>query len=168
MGQFADAMRRRMRDAHGVRRPLLAAAAVAFACGAATSAAAPPVALLTGVRAQPAKVIFTFRSAPSQISYGYVTKAQLREDGSGRAVAVKGTAFVVVHFTPASGADLSGSTFKLVYRGPKRLKPAARGPVQEVVRTGDFESILSWTIGLDKRRPFHVVRSGAKVTVTVG
>ena len=152
----------------GVRRLLLAASAVVLAFWAASSAAAPPVALLTGVRAQPAKVIFTFRSAPSQISYGYVTKAQLREDASGRAVAVKGKAFVVVHFTPASGADLRGSTLKLVYRGPKRMKPAVQGPVQEVVRTGDFESILSWTIGLDKRRPFHVVRSGAKVTVTVG
>lgn len=159
---------RRMRDAHGVRRPLLAAAAAALACGAATSAAAPPVALLTGVRAQPAKVTFTFRSAPSQIKAGYVTKAQLREDGSGRPVAVKGKAFVVVHFTPASGVDLSGSTFKLVYRGPKRLKPAAKGPVQEVVRTGDFEAVLSWAIGLDKRRPFHVVRTGANVVVAVG
>ena len=156
-----------MRDVLGVRR-LLLAAAVALAFVAASSAAAPPVALLTGVRAQPAKVTFTFRSAPSGISYGYVKKAQLREDGSGRAVAVKGKAFVIVHFTPASGADLSGSAFKLVYRGPKRLKPAAHGPVQEVVRTGDFESILSWAIGLDKRRPVHVVRSGAKVTVTVG
>jgi len=152
----------------GVRRLLLAASAVAFASLAVSSAAAPPVALLTSVRAQPAKVTFTFRSAPSGISYGYVTKAQLREDASGRAVAVKGKAFVVVHFTPASGADLSGSTLKLVYRGPKRMKPAVQGPVQEVVRTGDFESILSWAIGLDKRRPVHVVRSGAKVTVIVG
>ena len=143
----------------GVRRLLLAASAVAFASLAVSSAAAPPVALLTSVRAQPAKVTFTFRNAPSGISYGYVTKAQLREDASGRPVAVKGKAFVVVHFTPASGA---------VFRGPKRLKPAAQGPVQEVVRTGDFESILSWAIGLDKRRPVHVVRSGAKATVIVG
>ena len=143
----------------GVRRLLLAASAVAFASLAVSSAAAPPVALLTSVRAQPAKVTFTFRNAPSGISYGYVTKAQLREDASGRPVAIKGKAFVVVHFTPASGD---------VYRGPKRLKPAAQGPVQDVVRTGDFESILSWAIGLDKRRPVHVVRSGAKATVIVG
>ena len=151
-----------------MRRPLLLAAAVAFACGAATSVAAPPVALLTAVRAQPAKVTFSFRNAPSGISYGYVTKAQLREDASGRPVAVKGKAFVVVHFTPASGADLSGSSVKVVYRGPKRLKPAKQGPVQEVVRTGDFESILSWAVGLDRRRPVHVVRFGANVVVTVG
>ncbi len=157
-----------MRDAPGMRRPLLAAAAAALVLSAASSAAAPPVALLTGVRAQPAKVTFTFRSAPSQIRAGYVTKAQLREDGSGLEVVVKGKAFVVVHFTPASGGDLSGGTFKLVYRGPKRLRPAARGPVQEVVRTGDFEAVLSWAIGLDKRRPFHVARAGANVIVTVG
>ena len=143
-------------------------AVAGLALCAASSAAAPPVALLTGVRAQPAKVTFTFRSAPSRIRSGYVAKAQLREDGSGFKVAVKGKAFVVVHFTPASGGDLSGSTFKLVYRGPKRLKPAAPGPVQEVVRTGDFEAVLSWAIGLDKRRPFHIVRSGANVTVSIG
>ena len=111
---------------------------------------------------------FTFRSAPARITSGYVTKAHLREDGSGLEVAVKGKAFVVLHFTPASGADLSGGTVKLVYRGPKRLRPATRGPVQEVVRTGDFEAVLSWAIGLDKRRPFHVSRAGANVVVTVG
>ena len=105
-----------MRDARGVHRLLPAAAAVALALWAASSAAAPPVALLTGVRAQPARVTFTFRSSPSQIKTGYVTKAQLREDGSGRKVTVKGKAFVVIRFTPASGADLSGGTFKLVQR----------------------------------------------------
>ena len=152
----------------GVRRSLFAAAAISLVALAASSAAAPPVALLTGVRAQPAKVTFTFRSAPAKITSGYVTKAQLREDGSGRPVAVKGNAFVVARFTPASGADLSGSTFKLVYRGPKRLRPPTRGPVQEVVRIGDFEAVLSWAIGLDERRPFHVVRAGANVVVTVG
>ena len=151
-----------------MRTLLPAAAAVALASCAASSAAAPPVALLTGVRVQSAKVTFAFRSSPSRIKTGYVTEAQLREDGSGRKVAVKGKAFVVVHFTPASGADLGGGTFKLVYRGPKRLQPATRGPVQEVVRTGDFEAVLSWAIGLDKRRPFHVSRAGANVVVTVG
>ena len=130
--------------------------------------AAPLVALLTGVHAQPGKVTFAFRSAPAQVSAVYVTKAQLREDPSGRPIAVKGKAFLVVRFTPASGTDLSGSTPKLVYRGPQRMHPAASGAVQEVVRTGDFESVLSWAIGLDKRRPFHVVRTGANVVVTVG
>ena len=119
--------------------------------------AAPLVAVLTGVHAQPAQVTFTFRSPPAHIRVGYVTKAQLREDASGRPVAVKGKAFVVVRFTPASDA-----------RGPERLKPVARGPVQEVVRTGNFEAVLSWAIGLDKRRPVQVVRSGASVTVIVG
>jgi hypothetical protein len=132
------------------------------------SAAAPPVALLTGVRVQPAKVTFAFRTAPSQIKAGYVTKAQLREDGSGSKVALKGKAFLVVRFTPASGADLSGGTFTLVYRGPRRMQPAAPGPVQEVVRTGDFEAVLSWAVGLDKHRPYHITRHGASVVVAVG
>ncbi len=49
--------------------------------------------------------------------------------------------------------------------GRSACEPAARGPVQEVVRTGDFEAVLSWAIGLDKRRPFHVARAGANVVV---
>jgi hypothetical protein len=28
-----------------------------------------------------------------------------------------------------------------------------------VVKTGDFESVLTWTIGLDEKRPFKVVTS---------
>ncbi len=132
------------------------------------AAAAPLVALLSAVHAQPAKVTFAFRSAPAQVTSGYVAKAQLREDGSGRPVAVKGKAFVVIHFRPASGADLSGSTPKLVYRGPKRLKPAARGPVQEVVRTGDFEADPQLDDRPRQAPPLHLVRTGAKVIVTVG
>jgi hypothetical protein len=149
-------------------RHRLAVAAAALTSCAASSAATPPVALLTGVRAQPAKVTFTFRTAPARIKVAYVTKAGLREDGSGLRVAVRGKAFLVFHFTPASGADFSGSTFRLVYRGPRRMQPATPGPVQEVVRTGDFEAVLSWAIGLDRRRPYDVTRRGASVVVTVG
>jgi len=137
------------------------------ACGGSASGA-PPVALLESIRAQPARVTFEFRTAPRQIKARYVPKAQVAEAGSGLPVAVKGKAFLVVHFIPASGADLSGSTFKLVYRGPKRLKPASAGPVQELARVSDFEADLGWVIGLDRRRPVHVARAGANVIVRVG
>jgi len=132
------------------------------------SAPPPKTALLTRVRAESGRVVFSFRTAPGRVTARYVPTSQLAEDPSGKPVRVAGSAALVVRFTPASGVDQSGGTFTLVYRGPKRLQPAARGPVQEVVRTGDFEAVLSWAIGLDTRRPFHVARAGANVVVTVG
>lgn len=78
----------------------------------------------------------------------------LKEDGSGNPVDVKGNAFVVARMEPASGFDLNTGDGVLVYKGPKRLPGASI--VKEVVRTGDFEAVLSWAIGLDAEVPFRV------------
>jgi hypothetical protein len=143
--------------------------AVALAGAAAGSAASPPaVALLTAVKAAPTQVEFRFRSVPLRIKAGYVPRSKVVESGSGRPVKVAGSAFLVVRFSPASGADLSGKTMRIVYKGPTRLKPATVGPVREVARTSDYEADLAWAIGLDRRRPYHVVRHGSNVVVTVG
>jgi len=37
--------------------------------------------------------------------------------------------------------------------------------VRELAKVCDFESDLAWAIGLDRRRPYDVVRKGARVTV---
>jgi hypothetical protein len=154
-----------VRNAGSVHR--LGLALVAALVAASTALAAPPkTALLTKVRAEPTRVVFSFRSAPLQIKAGYVPKAKLSEDGSGKHVQVAGSAALVVRFMPASGADLSGRTFKLVSKGPRRIAPARPGAVREVVRSGDFESVLSWAIGLDRKRPYRVVRDGTNVVVT--
>lgn len=133
-----------------------------------TAASKPKTALLTNVRASSDRVEFDFRSAPLQVKAGYVPRSQVVESGSGRPVKVAGSAFLVVRFSPASGADLSGSTFRLVYKGPRRLTPAKPGPVEEVARISDFEADLAWAIGVDRRRPYHVDRDGANVVVTFG
>ena len=130
------------------------------------AAAPPPVALLTGVKAQPSRVVFTFRTGPKLVTGAYVPKSQVIESGSGRHVPLAGTAAFVLRFTPAAGADLSGPTLKITYKGPKRLRPAGRGPVREVARTSDFESELGWAVGLDRKRAFHIVRRGPNVLVT--
>ena len=91
------------------------------------------------------------------------------EDGSGRAVRVKGAAFLVVRFT-ASGADLSQEAAPATYTGPTSLEAAGATRIQQVRRTGDFEGVLTWVIGVDRQRPFHVSTQDnpARVVVDVG
>jgi hypothetical protein len=104
------------------------------------------------------RVVFEFRD-PGLPGYRveYVPPP-LKEDGSGNPVDVAGNAFLVVRMEPASGFDLNSGEGELVYKGPKRLDASSAGAtvVQEVVRTGDFESVLSWAVGLSSKVPFRV------------
>jgi hypothetical protein len=100
------------------------------------------------------RVVFEFRDEglPGyRIEY---VEPPLKEDGSGNRVDVVGNAFVLVRMEPASGFDLNTGEGELVYKGPKRLD--GTGVVKEVVRTGDFEAVLSWAVGLDSKVPFRV------------
>jgi hypothetical protein len=85
------------------------------------------------------------------------------EDGSGNPVSVDGNAFVVVRMQPASGFDVGTGEGVIVYKGPKRLQGSAAGTsnVKELVRTGDFEAVLAWTIGLDAKVPFLVTTASS-------
>jgi hypothetical protein len=82
----------------------------------------------------------------------------LKEDGSGNPVAVQGNAIVLVRMDPASGFDLNTGEGVMVYKGPKRIEGSSAGTsvVQELVRTGDFEAVLSWAIGLSDKVDFRV------------
>jgi hypothetical protein len=93
----------------------------------------------------------------------------ITEDGSGRPVKVKGAAFLVVTMT-ASGADLSQEAAPATYTGPTSIEAADSTSIQQVRRTGDFEGVLTWVIGLDKKRPFHVstTENPARVIVDIG
>lgn len=93
----------------------------------------------------------------------------ITEDGSGRTVAVKGAAFLVVTMG-ATGADLSQEAAPETYTGPTSLSAAGGSRVQQVRRIGDFEGVLSWVIGLDRERPFSVStqQGPARVIVDVG
>ena len=117
-----------MRHPEVVTRLVLVLSAVALAgCGGGSAAPAPTTALLTAVKAAPKQVEFRFRSAPLQIKAGYVPRSKVVESGSGRPVKVAGSAFLVVRFSPASGADLSGKTMRIVYKGPRRLEACDAG-----------------------------------------
>lgn len=147
---------------------LAAAAALVAGCGGSHTPAVPAVALLTGVRVDGASATFEFRSAPGIVRTHYRPRSQIAESGSGRKVALQGGAFLVVSFSPAATATADGSSVTFSYTGPRRLRPAARGPVEEVVKIGDFEAQLDWAIGLDRHRPVHVARDGTTVTLAFG
>jgi len=96
-------------------------------------------------------------------------KGPITEDGSGRTVPVKGAAFLVVTMS-ATGADLSQEGAPATYTGPTALSAEGSSRIQQVRRTGDFEGVLSWVIGLDRQRPFSVTTQGgpARVVIDVG
>jgi hypothetical protein len=111
----------------------------------------------------------TFASGRPGFRVGYEAPAQaLTEDGSGRRLELEGGSFLVVRLEPAATARASAAgEVTLTYDGPKRL--AGDGdPVAEVLRTGDFEAVVRWTIGLTERRPFSVRAEADRIVVEIG
>ena len=103
------------------------------------------------------RVVFQFQSGLPGYRVEYV-QPPLKEDGSGKPVSVQGNAVVVVRMEPASGFDLNTGEGVMVYKGPRRIDGSAAGTavVQELVRTGDFEAVLSWAIGLSDKVAFRI------------
>jgi hypothetical protein len=124
-------------------------------------AGAPETALLTRVEIGRNegfdRVVFEFRDDLPGYRIEYV-EGPLAEDGSGNPVELEGSAYLVVRMEPASGFDLGVPEGELVYTGPRRLSGADAGAatVREVVRTGDFEAVLTWAIGVNGPTPFLV------------
>ena len=109
------------------------------------------------------RVVFQFRGEglPGyRVSY---VEPPLKEDGSGNPVDIAGTAFVAVRMEPASGFDLNTGEGVLVYKGPRRIEGSGAGTsvVKEVVRTGDFEAVLTWAIGLEEKVDFRVTTAAS-------
>jgi hypothetical protein len=90
----------------------------------------------------------------------------ITEDGSGQTVAVKGAAFLVVRFS-AAGADLSQEGAPSTYTGPESLESADTPRIRQVRRIGDFEGVLTWVLGLDRRRPFSVTPQDDPMRISV-
>jgi hypothetical protein len=87
------------------------------------------------------------------------------EDASGNPVEIAGDAFLVVKMMPAMTAKIDGDQVTKTYTGPNRL--SGTDPITEVVKTGDFEGVVTWVIGLDRERPFLVTTSDGKLFVDV-
>jgi hypothetical protein len=114
------------------------------------------------------RVVFQFRNHVPGYRVEYV-QPPIKEDGSGNVVQVKGNAFVEVRMEPASGFDLTTGEGELVYKGPRRIDAAAAGTavVRDVVRTGDFEAVLTWAIGLEEKVDFRVTTTKSPARLIV-
>ena len=150
----------------------------AGATDAAKGGGEAPTRLLTDVRVGAhgcyERVTFEFKPQQGETDGPIAWKAAyepgpITEDGSGRPVKMKGAAFLVVTMS-ASGADLSQEGAPATYTGPASIEAADSTRIQQVRRTGDFEGVLTWVIGLDTKRPFHVTMetNPARVIVDVG
>jgi len=115
------------------------------------------------------RVVFQFRGDGHPAYRVEYIEPPLKEDGSGNPVDVAGTAFVVVRMEPASGFDLNTGEGTLVYKGPRRIEGSTAGTsvVKEIVRTGDFEAVLNWAIGLEEKVAFRVTTAAAPARLIV-
>jgi len=117
------------------------------------------VALLSAVRAarHPGfdRVVFEFRD---QDTPGYDVRYVQRpvvQDGAGTEIAVQGEHVIQVRMENALDADLTRESAPATYTGPTRITPALP-VVRQLVRTGGFEGVLTWAIGVDARAGYVV------------
>jgi hypothetical protein len=115
-----------------------------------------------------AKVVFGFEEqAPGpgfDVSYQPADTAKI-EDGSGNPIDIEGDAFLVVKLNPAMTAKIDGDQVTKTYTGPRRLP--GTDPITEVVKTGDFEGVVTWVIGLDSKRSFTTNASDSQLVVEI-
>jgi hypothetical protein len=91
------------------------------------------------------RVVFTFSEGSPGYAVGYVNK--VLSDPKGDAVALPGRAFLRIVFHPSSGYQ--------TYTGPGNITPSYPALLQ-VRAAGDFESYLSFGVGLSQRAGFRV------------
>jgi hypothetical protein len=128
----------------------LAAVALALAAAPAGAQSAPT---LTDVRAGRHtgfdRVVFEFRGAVPEHRIGYVP--QLVQDGSGKPVSVAGTADLEVVFHGANAHEDDGTPTI----SPRRFSTGLPA-VKEIAQIGDFEAVVTYGIGVDRKRPIKV------------
>jgi hypothetical protein len=125
---------------------------VVLALGAAPAGAQPtPTLVDVRVGRHPGfdRVVFEFRGGLPEHRVGYVR--QLVEDGSGEPVSVAGAADLQVVFEGANAHNQDGTPSV----SPRRFAPGLTA-VKEVARVGDFEAVVTYGVGLDRRRPISV------------
>ena len=95
------------------------------------------------------RIVYEFADGlPSSHQVRYVDK--LLGDASGLPIRIAGRAILQVSFAPAQAHDAQGQTV------PQR-KAFALPNIMTTVRSGDFEAVTTYGIGLAKRTPFEVV-----------
>jgi hypothetical protein len=117
-----------------------------------SAAASPPISTLVAIRAAQHvgydRVVFEFDGpVPSEHDVGYVP--EILADASGLPVQMFGSAFLSVSFSFSTGHNETD------FLTPERTTCGLPNVIQ-VVRSGDFEGVLSFGIGLAKQQPFTV------------
>ena len=112
---------------------------------------------------------FDFNSSAAQAP-GYRVEYRagpFEQDPSGTPVAVAGRAFLLVRLEPATGFDFINN--RQSYTGPKRI-PINGAYATEAVLLGDFESVMTWVIGVREQVPFAVHGSASphRMTISIG
>jgi hypothetical protein len=135
---------------------------------AASDEVAPPTPVLVAVRAAHRgdvdRVVFEFRGGlPADRQVDYVDT--LFADGSGRRVHVAGRALLRVRFEPAAAHTDDGAPTA----APRRVAFALPN-VLTAVRSGDFEAVTTYGLGLAKRSRVRVtpLQAPPRVVVEVG
>jgi hypothetical protein len=141
-----------------------------------SSSAPSQTMLLTAVRIDSDictdRVTFDFKDANGakpgyHVEYRPAAEAQT-EDASGKHISIDGDAFLVVRFEPAATADMSGANLERTYIGPRTIKPHGMHWVKQLSKTGDFEAVLTWAIGLSEQRAFTVRSEPSRLTIELG
>lgn len=98
------------------------------------------------------RVVFVLSGPAPGYRVGYVRR--LVRDGSGDPVHLPGMAFLAVRLTPAvAHCEDNGLN---VYSGPRRQTPKLP-TLRGVAFTGDFESVVSFGLGLSHKAGFRVM-----------
>jgi hypothetical protein len=117
------------------------------------------------------RVTFGFRddaTAPPGYDIKYAATSQgVFEDTAGNPIEVAGQAFLIVALTPVMTADVSGGSTDKTYTGPNRIKGEGTSSVQEVVKTDDFESVVTWVIGLDREQPYAAKATKTQLVIDI-
>lgn len=136
--------------------------------GAGKVSSSSQTALLRNVQIQATscadEVRLLFSGGVPGYSVSYRTGA-LYADPSGQPVRVGGAFHLVIRLSPASGVDLTGTMPHITYDGPTTLDPRRPSGVVEMKRLGDFESVLTWAVGVSSREPFGVTARGDQFVI---
>jgi hypothetical protein len=100
------------------------------------------------------RITFEFREdarPPYHVEY---VQPPIIADASGLEVEIAGSAFLRIRMEPAAGHD--PNTGEETYGGTLELNPGLPALV-EAERTGDFEGVLQWVMGLAEETDFRVV-----------
>jgi hypothetical protein len=105
------------------------------------------------------RIVFEFNGSIPYLRIEYVES--LMGDGSGAPIQVAGKVFLLVQFTPARAHNDRGQI-----TAPTSMK--FRKPlIKEIVRAGDFESVVTYGIGLARKAETRILTMGNASRVVI-